>query len=61
VCSPKGRISPAGFERYFAEIAPLLPPHREEPDFAGLAAMQQRYGLRMDMESPVTISAREGL
>src|SRR5919199_1927587 len=29
-------ISPAGFEKYFAEIAPLLPPNRPEPDFAGL-------------------------
>src|ERR687894_1102573 len=40
-------ISPAGFERYFEEIAPLLPPRREEPDFAALAEVQARYGLEM--------------
>jgi mannose-6-phosphate isomerase-like protein (cupin superfamily) len=51
-------ISPAGFERYFAELKPLLGP---EPDFAALAASQARYGLSMDMASAATISAREGL
>jgi quercetin dioxygenase-like cupin family protein len=54
-------ISPAGFEHYFAEIAPLLPPAVPEPDFAGLAAVQARYGLDMDTGSIVTISQREGL
>jgi mannose-6-phosphate isomerase-like protein (cupin superfamily) len=54
-------ISPAGFERYFEEIEPLLPPSRDEPDFAGLAAVMERYRLRMDFESIATISAREGL
>ena len=54
-------ISPAGFEAYFAEIAPLLPPHRDEPDFAALQAVMKRYGLEMDLESAETISAREGL
>jgi quercetin dioxygenase-like cupin family protein len=54
-------ISPAGFERYFAELAPLLPPQREAPDFAGLAAVQARYGLTMDLGSAATISGREGL
>ncbi|MGH2948651.1 MAG: cupin domain-containing protein [Solirubrobacteraceae bacterium] len=54
-------ISPRGFERYFADIAPLLPPHRPEPDFAALAATQERYGLEMDMGSIETISRREGL
>ena len=51
-------ISPAGFERYFAELEPLLAP---EPDFEGLAALQERYGLRMDMSTVATISVREGL
>ena len=51
-------ISPAGFEHYFAELAPLLSP---EPDFAGLATLQARYGLSMDMASAATISEREGL
>lgn len=54
-------ISPAGFERFFAEAASLLPPHLPEPDFAALAALQQRYGLEMDFESAGAISAREGL
>jgi quercetin dioxygenase-like cupin family protein len=51
-------ISPAGFERYFAELAPLLAP---APDFAALAALQARYGLTMDMDSIGTITEREGL
>ena len=51
-------ISPAGFERYFAELASLLSP---EPDFEGLATLQARYGLTMDMASAATIAQREGL
>ena len=51
-------ISPSGFERYFAELAPLL---RPAPDFEALAALQARYGLTMDMDSVATISEREGL
>jgi hypothetical protein len=51
-------ISPAGFERYFAELKPLLEP---QPDFAALAALQARYGLEMDMASAGTIAEREGL
>jgi mannose-6-phosphate isomerase-like protein (cupin superfamily) len=54
-------ISPGGFERYFAELGPLLPPQRDAPDFEGLAALQARYGVTMDMDSAATISAREGL
>ena len=54
-------ISPAGFERYFEEIAPLLPPSRPEPDFAGLAAVQARYGLEMDPESIGPLMERHGL
>jgi mannose-6-phosphate isomerase-like protein (cupin superfamily) len=52
-------ISPPGFERYFAELAPLL--NDRTPDFAALAALQGRYGLTMDMASAATIAAREGL
>jgi mannose-6-phosphate isomerase-like protein (cupin superfamily) len=54
-------ISPGGFERYFAELAPLLPPQVPVPDFEALAALQARYGLQMDMESAATIAEREGL
>jgi quercetin dioxygenase-like cupin family protein len=45
-------ISPAGFERYFAEIAALLPPaHVDPPDEQALGAVMARYGLEMDMSS----------
>lgn len=54
-------ISPAGFERYFADIAPLLPPAREEPDFAALAEVQARYGLEMDADSVGPLMERHGL
>jgi mannose-6-phosphate isomerase-like protein (cupin superfamily) len=54
-------ISPGGFEQYFAEIAPLLPPNREEPDFEALAATQARYGLEMDFESIERLSREHGL
>ena len=51
-------ISPAGFERYFAELKSLLEP---QPDFAAVAALQAQYGLEMDMASAATIAEREGL
>jgi quercetin dioxygenase-like cupin family protein len=54
-------VSPGGFGRYFAEIAPLLPPERPEPDFAALAATQARYGLEMDFESIERLSREHGL
>jgi mannose-6-phosphate isomerase-like protein (cupin superfamily) len=54
-------ITPSGFETYFAELAPLLPPAVAEPDFAGMAAVWGRYGLAMDPSTIETISLREGL
>jgi mannose-6-phosphate isomerase-like protein (cupin superfamily) len=54
-------ISPGGFERYFAEIAPLLPPNRPEPDFGKLAEIQAKYGLEMDVESIGPLCERHGL
>jgi mannose-6-phosphate isomerase-like protein (cupin superfamily) len=54
-------ISPAGFERYFAEIAPLLPPNVPEPDFPALAEVRARYELEMDTESMFTLVQRHGL
>ncbi|MEA2397287.1 MAG: hypothetical protein QOK25_843 [Thermoleophilaceae bacterium] len=54
-------ISPGGFERYFAEIAPLLPPNREEPDFEALGAVMARYGLEMDFDSTERLSQEHGL
>ena len=54
-------ITPAGFETYFAEIAPLLPPAVPEPDFERLVEVWGRYGLAMDPGTIETISRREGL
>jgi quercetin dioxygenase-like cupin family protein len=51
-------ISPAGFERYFAELTRLI---QTEPDRERIAALQARYGLTMDMASAATIAEREGL
>jgi quercetin dioxygenase-like cupin family protein len=54
-------ISPGGFEGYFAELAPLLPPERPEPDFAAIAALQARYGIEMDMSSVERLTREHGL
>jgi quercetin dioxygenase-like cupin family protein len=54
-------ISPGGFEGYFAELEPLLPPERPEPDFAAIAALQERYGLEMDMSSVEHLAREHGL
>ena len=53
-------ISPAGFEQYFAELAPEL--SREgEPNFEALAAIRARYRLSMEVESIGALSAEHGL
>ena len=54
-------ISPAGFERYFEELAQLIPPIRPERDLAGLAELQARYGLEMDFASIERLSREHGL
>ena len=55
-------ISPAGLERYFAEIAPLFPPdHAGPPDEEALGAVMARYGLEMDMGSIPVLVERHGL
>ena len=54
-------ISPAGFEKYFEEIAPLLPPNRPEPDLAALAEVRERYELEMDPDSIGPLVERHGL
>src|SRR5215211_3662529 len=53
-------VSPAGFEQYFADLAPVLAAEGE-PDFAALGAIQARYGLSMDMESIGPLTAEHGL
>lgn len=55
-------ISPAGFERYFAEIAQLLPPAQADPpDEQALGAVMVKYGLEMDMGSIPILAERHGL
>ena len=54
-------ISPAGFERYFEELAQLIPPIRPDRDLAGLAELQARYGVEMDFSSIERLSREHGL
>jgi quercetin dioxygenase-like cupin family protein len=55
-------ISPAGFERYFAELAPLFPPANEGPlDEEAVGAVRDKYGLEMDMGSIPVLAERHGL
>jgi quercetin dioxygenase-like cupin family protein len=55
-------ISPAGFERYFAEIATLLPPAQEgSPDEQALGAIIEKYGLEMYTSSVPLLVERHGL
>jgi mannose-6-phosphate isomerase-like protein (cupin superfamily) len=53
-------ISPAGFERYFAEMAPLLTAEGE-PDLAARAQVQSRYRLEMDLTTIEPLMRRHGL
>jgi mannose-6-phosphate isomerase-like protein (cupin superfamily) len=52
-------ISPGDFAGYFKELAPVLT--AEQPDFAKLAEVQQRYGLTMDMDSLPRLIQAHGL
>ena len=55
-------ISPAGFEQYFAELAPLFPPANEDPlDDEAVDAVREKYGLEMDMGSIPMLAERHGL
>ena len=55
-------ISPAGFERYFAELAPLFPPANQDPlEAEAVDAVRERYGLEMDMGSIPVLAERHGL
>ncbi len=53
-------ISPGGFDRYFADVAPLLA-SEGEPDFGALAEVRARYALTMDRTSIEELTARFGL
>jgi mannose-6-phosphate isomerase-like protein (cupin superfamily) len=52
-------ISPAGFERYFAEMVELLEAGPPEP--SALAAIAARYGLEVDRESVPRLTQEYGL
>jgi quercetin dioxygenase-like cupin family protein len=55
-------ISPAGFERYFAELAPLFPPANQGPlNEEAIGAVREKYGLEMDMDSIPVLAERHGL
>jgi quercetin dioxygenase-like cupin family protein len=55
-------IFPAGFERYFAELASLFPPANEGPlDEEAVGAVREKYGLEMDMSSILVLAERHGL
>ena len=53
-------ITPAGFERYFADLAPLIPDDGP-PDIHGIVALAERYGLEFDMEAVPRLLERYGL
>jgi quercetin dioxygenase-like cupin family protein len=53
-------ISPAGFEQYFRELAPLLA-GAGPPDVAAIGALQARYALTMDFSTIDSLSAAHGL
>jgi mannose-6-phosphate isomerase-like protein (cupin superfamily) len=53
-------ISPAGFERFFAELETLIT-RPGGPDVDAIATLQQRYGLTMDFASVDGLVRRWGL
>ena len=53
-------ISPAGFEQYFADLAPHLQAEGP-PDVAALTTVQERYGLTMDFASRDRLIEEHGL
>lgn len=53
-------ISPAGFERYFAEAAAMFP-DGGEPDMEALTLLSERYGLKMEFDSAPRLVAEYGL
>jgi quercetin dioxygenase-like cupin family protein len=53
-------ITPAGFEQYFTDVAPLLDV-AGPPDVAALGAVFARYGMTMDMASLPRLIAEHGL
>jgi len=54
-------ISPAGFERYFVEMAEAIAAAGGQRDPAMLAALRERYGLTFDFAGVPDLVARHGL
>ena len=54
-------ISPAGFERYFIEMAEAIAAAGGQRDPAMLAALRARYGLSFDFDGVSDLVARHGL
>ena len=52
-------ISPAGFEHYFRELAPLLA--AEDRDEAAIGAVVERYELDIDFDTIPTLAEEHGL
>lgn len=52
-------ISPAGFEQYFRELAPLL--EDREANGPAIDAVVERYGLEIDLASIPAFAAEHGL
>ena len=52
-------ISPAGFEHYFREVAPLLAATPRDP--VALAHVRARYSLDADLTSPARLVEQHGL
>jgi quercetin dioxygenase-like cupin family protein len=52
-------ISPAGFENYFRELAPLLA--ADEPDAAAIGEVAARYELEIDFDTIPVLAERHGL
>jgi quercetin dioxygenase-like cupin family protein len=52
-------ISPAGFENYFRELAPVLA--AEGPGGPGVAAIRERYGLDLDPASVPILAEKHNL
>ena len=54
-------ISPAGFEKYFVEMAEAIAAAGGQRDPAMLAALRERYGLTFDFTGVPDLVARHGL
>lgn len=52
-------ISPAGFENYFRDLAPLLPPSDET--YEAIGQVVSRYGLEIDFSTVPVLAERHGL